>query len=92
MIGKTIAPILRDTADVILDYNVRYEGVPLDYPDDSLMDATLIFNSVIQERFIAAFLEDNNFDEVCELAENLGVEIRELILKYTKIDMREVYK
>lgn len=74
------------------DANRTKNGIPT-YDADDLLNATIIFQHVFSVLAIKRTMNELEFVESCERAEQMGAELREYILKYTGVDMwKEVRK
>lgn len=84
-LGKKLAPVLKEIADTTLEFS---EHKP-DYPKESMLDATLIFQSVIMDKMFD-YNKGLPQKKQEELAMECGFAIRELVLKYTWLDLHKL--
>jgi hypothetical protein len=89
MLGKKLQPIFKEIADTTLEF----AGHKQNYSDESLLDVTLIFQSVLMDKLY----ENQNYDNMpfkqrCEMATKCGEELRKLIHTYTGLDTHELSK
>lgn len=74
------------------DANRTKTGIPT-YDADDLLNATIIFQHVFSVLAIKRTMNELEFVESCERAEQMGAELREYILRWTGVDMwKEVRK
>lgn len=74
------------------DANRTKTGTPT-YDADDLLNATIIFQHVFSVLAIKRTMNELEFVESCERAEQMGAELREYILRWTGVDMwKEVRK
>ena len=86
-LGEKLAPILKELASTTLEFS---EHKP-EYPKESMLDATLIFQSVLMDQMYN-YNKGLPLDKHLEIVELAGKEIRELVLKYTWLDLHKLAK
>ena len=91
-IGEKISPILEEVEATLLEYEEQELGQPL-YTEAGFRAAVKIFISVIMDEMwdlqvdIGMSMEDR-----LVMAEEAGLDIKKLIMKYTGIDTHTLYK
>jgi hypothetical protein len=89
MIGKKLQPILNEIEETILESN----GVKPHYPEESMRSSTQIFMSVLMDKMHDKQIKDGlSLEHSCEMANNCGDDLRQLINTYTGLDSFEFYK
>jgi hypothetical protein len=89
-IGKKLSPILAEIGLTILESQTGYE-IPPNYDNISLMDASIIFQSVLLDRMWKMQEKENMpFDSRCNMATKAGEDLRKLIKTYCDIDMHNI--
>ena len=84
-LGEKLAPILKELASTTLEFS---EYKP-EYPKESMLDATLIFQSVLMDQMYN-YNKGLPLDKHLEIADSAGKELRELVLKYTWLDLHKL--
>ena len=84
-LGERLAPILKELASTILEFS---EYKP-EYPKESMLDTTLIFQSVLMDQMYN-YNKGLPLDKQLEISESAGKELRELVLKYTWLDLHKL--
>jgi len=83
--------ILEELAMLALESDSR--GLKFDYSDEDLLNASIIFNSVLGTKlFDLCSKEEQSFDLMKQQAQKLGEELRLLIYTFTNIDMHQIAK
>ena len=91
-IGEKLSPILEEIEATLLEYEEQELGQPL-YTEAGFRAAVKIFLSVIMDEMwdlqvdIGMSMEDR-----LVMAEEAGLDIKKLIIKYTGIDTHTLYK
>ena len=91
-IGEKLSPILEEIEATLLEYEEQELGQPL-YTEAGFRAASKIFFSVIMDEMwdlqvdIGMPMEDR-----LVMAEEAGLDIKKLIMKYTGIDTHTLYK
>ena len=91
-IGEKLSPILEEIEATLLEYEEQELGQPL-YTEAGFRAASKIFFSVIMDEMwdlqvdIGMPMEDR-----LVMAEEAGLDIKKLIMKYTGIDTHKLYK
>ena len=91
-IGEKLSPILEEIEATLLEYEEQELGQPL-YTEAGFRAAVKIFLSVIMDEMwdlqvdIGMSMEDR-----LVMAEEAGLDIKKLIMKYTGIDTHTLYK
>ena len=91
-IGEKLSPILEEIEATLLEYEEQELGQPL-YTEGGFRAAVKIFFSVIMDEMwdlqvdIGMSMEDR-----LVMAEEAGLDIKKLIMKYTGIDTHTLYK
>ena len=91
-IGEKLSPILEEIEATLLEYEEQELGQPL-YTEAGFRAAVKIFFSVIMDGMwdlqvdIGMSMEDR-----LVMAEEAGLDIKKLIMKYTGIDTHKLYK
>ena len=84
-LGKKLAPVLKEIANTTLEFA---EHKPY-YPNESMVDAAFIFQSVIMDKMFD-YNKGLSQKKQNELAMECGYEIRQLVLKYTFLDLHKL--
>lgn len=84
-LGKKLAPILKEIADTTLENAERKPN----YPNESMLDATLIFQSVLMDKMFD-YNKGLPQKKQEEIAMKCGFAVRELVLKYTWLDLHKL--
>ncbi len=89
--GDKFNKVLESIHDGFWEYNLQ--GKPFDFPPEALRNATKIFMDVIMDRMWKRMKAEGFTQEISgRMAEDCGKEMRELIKKYTLVDMPDFYK
>ena len=92
MIGEKLSPILEEIEGTLFEFEAEELGQPL-YTEAGFRAAVKIFLSVIMDEMwdlqvdIGMSMEDR-----LVMAEEAGLDIKKLIMKYTGIDTHTLYK
>lgn len=92
MIGEKLSPILEEIEGTLFEFEAEDLGQPL-YTEGGFRAAVKIFISVIMDEMwdlqvdIGMSMEDR-----LVMAEEAGLDIKKLIMKYTGIDTHTLYK
>ena len=91
-IGEKLSPILEEIEATLLEYEEQELGQPL-YTEAGFRAAVKIFMSVVMDSlWNMQELADMTLDERLDMAEEAGLDIKKLIMKYTGIDTHKLYK
>ena len=91
-IGEKLSPILEEIEATLLEYEEQELGQPL-YTEAGFRAAVKIFMSVVMDSlWNMQELTDMTLDERLDMAEEAGLDIKKLIMKYTGIDTHTLYK
>ena len=91
-IGEKLSPILEEIEATLLEYEEQELGQPL-YTEGGFRAAVKIFMSVVMDSlWNMQELTDMTLDERLVMAEEAGLDIKKLIMKYTGIDTHKLYK
>ena len=91
-IGEKLSPILEEIEATLLEYEEQELGQPL-YTEAGFRAAVKIFMSVVMDSlWNMQELADMTLDERLDMAEEAGLDIKKLIMKYTGIDTHTLYK
>lgn len=91
-IGEKLSPILEEIEATLLEYEEQELGQPL-YTEAGFRAAVKIFMSVVMDSlWNMQELADMPLDERLVMAEEAGLDIKKLIMKYTGIDTHKLYK
>lgn len=92
MIGGKLSPILEEIEGALLEFEAEDLGQPL-YTEGGFRAAVKIFMSVVMDSlWNMQELADMTLDERLDMAEEAGLDIKHLIMKYTGIDTHTLYK
>lgn len=86
--------VLKEIALGLLEHAVRVEegvAVPYSYSTESLEDCVMIFNSALLWKAWGFKISEMPQEKGIELAHEMGCAIRDLVLKYTGIDTRNIH-
>ena len=83
--------ILEELAMLALESDSR--GLKFDYSDEDLLNASIIFNSVLGTKlYDLCTQEEQSFELMKQQSQKLGEELRLLIYTFTNIDMHQIAK
>ncbi len=92
MIGRKLSPILEEIEGALFEFEAEELGQPL-YTEGGFRAAVKIFMSVVMDSlWNMQELTDMTLDERLDMAEEAGLDIKKLIMKYTGIDTHKLYK
>ena len=91
MIGVKLTPILSELEQTLWEFEANNPNTPPCYGNDAMKYAAKIFMSVTMDRFWREKNSTHSIAEMAVMAENLGKEIRQMILSYTGVDMHKEY-
>lgn len=91
-IGEKLSPILEEVEATLLEHEEQELGQPL-YTEAGFRASVKIFMSVVMDSlWNMQELADMTLDERLDMAEEAGLDIKKLIMKYTGIDTHKLYK
>lgn len=83
------AEILHELAMLALESDVN--GVKYEYSNEDLLNALLVFNSILGTKLYDLGISENQpFEIMADQAKKMGEELRLLIYTYTDIDTHEL--
>lgn len=92
MIGEKLSPILEEIENALIEFEV-YNGDKPDFTVDGFRAGIKIFMSVMMDKiYELQEKEDIPFKHREEMAFKCGLEIRDIVKKYTDIDTHDLYK
>ena len=91
-IGEKLSPILEEIEGTLFEFEAEELGQPL-YTEGGFRAAVKIFMSVVMDSlWNMQEFADMPLDERLDMAEEAGLDIKKLIMKYTGIDTHTLYK
>lgn len=91
MIGVKLTPILSELEQTLWEFEANNPNTPPLYSDNAMKYAAKIFMSVMMDRLYRVKVNTHSTAEMAVMAGNLGMEIRQMILSYTGVDMHKEY-
>ncbi len=91
-IGEQLYPILNDMESALWEYEASNNAPPF-FPKEALRCATKIFMAALMEQVYHLQREEGmNIEDVSNMAQKLGEDLRSLIKTYANVDTMEFYK
>ena len=91
MIGVEVSKVLVDIEDALWEFEATI-GTKPNYPKEGLRAATKIFMSVVMDKMFEYQTQNEiSLKDAEYSATACGKEIRDLLIKYTGIDMHKAY-
>ena len=90
-IGEQYNEILEELHDGLWEHEGEV-GTPFDFPPEALRNATKIFATVMMDRIWKRSQASNmNIEITGKMAQDCGNEIRDLVKKFTLVDLHDFY-
>jgi hypothetical protein len=91
-IGERLSPILESMEQVLWEHESE-DGSKPEFTQEGFRAGVKIFMSVMMDRMYSLQRnEDMGLEEMSDMAETLGKEVRQLVKTYCDIDTHELYK
>ena len=91
MIGKILSPLLEELEDMLWEFEAN-NGCPPHFTEGGFRASMKIFMAALMERmWINLSLESLPLEKRAEIGEQMGMELRALVMKYTNIDTHTLY-
>ena len=92
MIGEKLSPVLEEIENALWDFEFDYPQIRPEYTTEGFRAACKIFMSAITDKMYENMLVKGISQQEAELeAQQLGQEVRHLVLLHTGIDTIDLY-
>ena len=92
MIGEKLSPVLKEIEDTLWEFEYDYPEIKPEYTTEGFRAACKIFMSAMTDKMFENIQVKGMIQKEAEIeAQQLGEELRKLVLTYTGIDTFDLY-